>query len=110
MSAPGLSWDAVLKMTKIKLELIPYPDMCVFFEKVTRGGLSYISNRYCKARNKYFKYSDPKQESKHIIYLDANKLYGYAMSKFLPISGFKWIDPKEFESNKYTNNSSKACV
>ena len=53
---------------------------------------------------------DPKQESKHIIYLNANNLYGYAMSKFLPTSGFKWIDPKEFYMNKYTNNSSKECV
>ena len=50
---------------------------------------------------------DPKQEAKHNIYLDANNLYGYAMSKFLPTSGFKWIDPKEFNLNKYTNNSSK---
>ena len=53
---------------------------------------------------------DPKQESKHIIYLDANNVYGYAMSKFLPASGFKWIDPKEFDLDKYTSNSSKGCV
>ena len=45
---------------------------------------------------------DPKQESKHIIYLDTNNLNDYAMSKFLPISWFTWIDPKEFEINKYT--------
>ena len=32
------------------------------------------------------------------------------MSKFLPRSGFKWIDPKEFDLNKYTSNSSKGCV
>ena len=43
------------------------------------------------------------------IYLDANNLYSYAMSKFLPTSGFKWIDPKEFDLNKYTSNSSKGC-
>ena len=53
---------------------------------------------------------DPKQESKRIIYLDTNNLYGYAMSKFLRTSGFKWIDPKEFDLNKYTNNSLKGCV
>ena len=53
---------------------------------------------------------DPKQESKHIIYLDPNNLHGCAMSKFLPTSGFKWIDPKEFDFNKYTSNSSNGCV
>ena len=54
--------------------------------------------------------NDPKQESNTIIYLNANNLYGYAMSKFLPTSRFKWIDPKEFDLNKYTSNSSKGCV
>ena len=77
LSAPGLSWDAMLKMTKTELELIPDPDMYIFFEKVTRGGISYISNRCNKANNKYWKTYGPKQESKHIIYLDANNLYGY---------------------------------
>ena len=97
-------------MTKVKLELIPDPDMYIFFEKGTTGGISYISNRYSKATNKYLKSYDPKQESKRIIHLDANNLYGYAMSKFLPTSGFKWIDPKEFHLNKNTSNSSKGCV
>ena len=66
-SAPGLSWDAMLKMTKIKLELTIDPDMYIFFEKGTRGGISYNSNRYSKANNKYLKSYDPKQETKHII-------------------------------------------
>ena len=79
----------MLKMTKIKLELIPDHDMYKIFEKGTRGGISYISNRYCRANSKYLKSYDPKQESKHITYLDANNLYGYAMSKFFPTSRFK---------------------
>ena len=66
--------------------------MYIFFEKV------------------YIKSYDQKQDSKHITYLDANNLYGYAMSKFFPTSGFKCIDPKKFEWNKYTSNSSKGCV
>ena len=94
LSAPGLSWDAILKMTKTLLELIPDPDMYIFFGKGTRGGISYISNRYSKANNKYLKSYEPKEESK---YLDANNLYGYAMSKFLLTSGFNWIHPKEFD-------------
>ena len=84
--------------------------MYLFFEKCTRGGISYISIRYIKANNKYVKSFDPKQKSKHIIYLDAVNFYGYAMSKFHPTSGCKWIDPKEFGLKKYTSNSSKECV
>ena len=44
LSSPGLSRGAMLKMTKIDLELIPDPDLYIFFEKGTRGGISYISN------------------------------------------------------------------
>ena len=72
---------------KTELELIPDPD--ILFEKGTRGGISYISNRYRK---------------------DENNLYGYAMSKFVPTNGFKWIDPKELDMNKYSSNSSKGCA
>ena len=72
-----------------------------------RAGVSYISNRYSKADNKYLKSHDPKQESKHIMYLDANNVYGYTMLKFLLTSDVKWIDPKEFDLKKYTNNSLK---
>ena len=61
LSAPALSWDAMLNMKKIKLELISDPDKYIFFEKGMRGGVSYISNRYSKANNKYLKFYDPKQ-------------------------------------------------
>ena len=97
-------------MTKIKLELISDPDLYMFFGKGMSSGVSYIANRYSKANNMYLKSYEPKEESKHVIYLDANNLYGYAISKFLPTSSFKWIDPKEFEIHKYTSNSSKGCV
>ena len=100
----------MLNKTKIKLELITDPDMYIFLEKGTRGGVFYISNRYSKANNKYLKSNSPKQESKHILYSDANNLYGYVMSKFLPTSGFEWIDPTEFDLNKYSINISKECV
>ena len=79
----------MLKMTKIELALIPDPGMCIFFEKVTGGRIPYIFNRYTKASNKYLKSYDPNQESKQVIYLDANYLYGYAMPKFLPTNGYK---------------------
>ena len=100
----------MLKMTKIEFDFIPDPDMYILFEKGTRSGISYISNRYSKANNKNLKSYDIKQESKHIIYLDANNLYGYAMAIFRPTNGFKWIEPKEIDLNKYAGNSSKGCV
>ena len=52
----------------------------------------------------------PKKRIEILIYVDANNLYGYAMPKFLPTSWFKWINPKEFDLNKYTSNISKGCV
>ena len=100
----------MLKKTKTYLEFIPDPDMHMFFEKGIKGGVCYISNRYCKANNNYFKSYDPKQESKYIIYLDANNSYGYEMSNFLATRGIKWIDPKEFHLKKYTSNSWKGYV
>ena len=80
------------------------------FEKGTRSGICYISNRYSQANNKYFKTYNPKQESKPIIYLDGNNSYGYAMFKCFPTSRFIRIDPKKFDFNKYTGNSSKGCA
>ena len=61
--------------------------------------------RYSKTNNKDLKFNDTKQELKQVIYLDDNILYGYAMSKFLQASRFKWIHPKEFHLNRYTSNS-----
>ena len=72
LSKPGLSWDAKLKVTKINFQLIPDPGMYIFFEEGIRGGISYIYKRCSKANNKYLKSYNPKQESKHVIYLDVN--------------------------------------
>ena len=102
-----LSTPLMLNMTKVELQLIPDLDIYIFCEKVTRDGVFYIPKRYSKANNKYLKSSDTKQKSKHVIYLDASNLYGYVISKFVPTSGFKWIDPKEFDLNKYTSDSSR---
>ena len=63
--------------------------MFLFYEKGIGSKVSYISKTFSKSNNKYLKLYDPKQESKHIIYLDTNELYVYVMSKFLPTSGFK---------------------
>ena len=64
----GLSWDAMLKMTNIKLELMTDVDMFQFIKKALHSGVSYISKRYGKANNKYMKEYDEKAPSKYIIY------------------------------------------
>ena len=90
-SSPGLSWNAMLKMTDIKLEKISDIDKYLFIEKGLRGGIFYIAKRYAKANNKYLKDYDPKKPSIFISYLDMNKLYGWAMSEYLPCGSFSWL-------------------
>ena len=90
-SAPGLSWDAMLKMTKVKLEKISDADIHLFIEKGMRGGISYINKRYSKANNENCPNYDKEKLLKYINYLDMNNLYGYAMSQYLPYGGFKWV-------------------
>ena len=109
-TSPGLSWDTMLKMTDIKLELMVDIDMFQFIEKGLRGGASYIANRYVKANNKYMKEYDEKAPSKYIMYLDANNLYGWAMSQYLPTGGFRWMTEKHtnnIDLAKYNENSKK---
>ena len=109
-TTPGLSWDAMLKMTKTKLELMSDVDMFLFIEKGMRGGISYITNRYGKANNKYMKNYNPEEASKYIMYLDANNLYGWAMSQYLPTGGFKWLTEKEVDLSKFDDESEKGLI
>ena len=101
-TAPGLAWDVCLKMTNIQLELLNDVNMLLMFEKGIRGGISIISNRYGEANNKYMKGYNKNKPSKYLMYLDANNLYGCAMSEKLPTHGFKWLTSGEIE--KLFNN------
>jgi hypothetical protein len=93
-TAPGLSFDAMLKHTKIELELLVDLDKFEFFERGIRGGLSQISKRHAIANNKYMKNYDADKEDSYIVYLDANNLYGHAMCEYLPVRNFEWNEEK----------------
>ena len=93
ITSPGLAWDAMLKMTGINLQLITDIDMQLFIEKGLRGGISYIAHRKAEANNKYMKNYDLDKLISYLLYLDANNLYGWAMSKPLPYGNFKWVYP-----------------
>ena len=90
-TSPGLAWDACLKETGQELQLLHDYDMLMMFEKGIRGGISHISKRYAEANNKYMENYDSDKPSTYIQYLDANNLYGWAMSQPLPTGGFKWM-------------------
>ena len=88
---------------KFSLNLIYMLKYICSLRKVMRGRISFISRRYIKSNNKYLKRCEPIQESKHILYFDANNLYGSTMSKFLSKGRFKWPDSKEYDLNKEDN-------
>jgi hypothetical protein len=91
MSAPGLAWDAMLKMTKVELDLISDPKMFNMMDRMKRGGLCFVgSMRHVKANNKYLEDYDPSKPSTYIMYWDANNLYGWAMIQPLPYAGLEF--------------------
>ncbi|GFX44453.1 uncharacterized protein TNCV_1394741 [Trichonephila clavipes] len=91
-TTPALSWDAMLLHTKVAIELFTDYDMLLFIEKGVRGGINQCCNRYAIANNRYMSNFNPDDEIKYLMYLDANNLYGYAMSKYLPLKDFVWSD------------------
>ena len=80
-----------MKKTGVKLDQLTDPEMYLMCEKGIRGGISMISHRYAKANNKYMETYDAKKMSSYITYLNANYLYGVAMSQKVPERDFKWI-------------------
>ena len=109
LSAPGLAWQACLKKTKVNLELLTNVDMLLMIEAGIRDGICEKVHRHVEANNKFMKNYNKSIKSSYLMYLDANNLYGWAMSKKLPINGFKWEnDLSRFNENfikNYNENS-----
>ena len=115
ISLPGLAWQGCLKKTGVELELLTDYDMLLMIEEGIRGGICHAVHRYAKVNNKYMKNYDKSKESSYIQYLDANNLYGVAMSEKLPINGFKWVDDisginKKFVKSYDKKNSDKGYI
>jgi len=111
-TSPGLAWDAALKTTGVELELLSDYDMLLMIKQGIRGGFSTISNRYGKVNNKYMgEEYDSSKPSSFITYLDANNLYGWAMSKPLPTHGFEWMSDDEiYNWREITERDGVGCI
>ena len=110
---PGLAWQACLKKTNIELELLTDYDMLLMVEEGIRGGICHSIQRYAKANNNFMKNYNKDEESSYIQYLDANNLYGWAMSKKLPVNGFRWLDSDEINEEfikNYNENDKKGYI
>ena len=94
-TAPGLAWKACLRKTGVRLELLTDPGMLLMFERGIRGGITQVVHQYASANNKYMgDLYDPSREPSYLQYLDANNLYGWAMSQLLPTGNFRWVNIK----------------
>ena len=97
-TTPGLAWDAALQMSKMTLELITDVDIYNMIDTSIRGGVSMISTRHAKANNPSLPLYDPELPRRDLIYLDANNLYGHAMSQYLPTGGFLVLSDTKLEA------------
>ncbi|KAG7294835.1 hypothetical protein JYU34_022791 [Plutella xylostella] len=105
ISSPSLSWDAMLKFTKVELDLISDLEMYQMIENGIRGGLAQCSLRYAKANNKYLPHYDKNEPNSFLIYLDCVNLYGFAMMKKLPTSNFHFLNDFEIQKFNILNHS-----
>ena len=112
-TAPGLSWDAMLKLTGVKLQLIDDPDMYLMIESGLRGGVSMITKKHAVANNPLVEGYDATQPNNYLMYLDANNLYGWAMSQKLPEKEFDWMTEEQlanFDVNEIPDDSDTGYI
>ena len=98
MSSPGLPSQASLKKTGVKLESLTDYDMLLMVENGIKDGICQATHRYAKANNKYMKNYDKSIDSSYLVFLDANNLYGWAISQELPVNGFEWVEEKSCQN------------
>ena len=103
VSTPSLAFEAMLKITKAKIELFTDINMVLLTGKGMRGGLTQVVKKHAIANNKYLPTYDKSKKNVLLQYLDANNLYGYAMNKTLPLSGYKWADVSVFTDDFIKN-------
>ena len=113
VSTPGLALEAMLKTTKVKIELFTDIDMHLMTENGIKGGLTQVVKKYGIANNKYLPNYNKNIKSSYLQYLDANNLYEYAVTKKLPFNGFKWSNPNKYTSEfikNYDEDSDKGYL
>ena len=110
LSAPGLAWQANLKNTKVKLDLLIDIDMLLMIEKGIRGGKYHSIYWYVKPNNIYMKNYDKNKESSYIQYCDVNNLYGWAMMQKLPANSFEWIKGTSQFNEDFIKNAMKKVM
>lgn len=103
-TAPGLSWSAMLKLTEIELELLSDYNMYAFYKRGIRGGIVQSIIKHVKANNQYLNTYDSTKPSDIITYIDANNLYGLALSQNHGYRNFKWIEPDKISSTTSDGN------
>ena len=107
LSIPGLAWQAALKTTKVKSDLLTDINMLLMVEQGIRGGICCSIYRYINPNNKYMKDYDKNKESSYIQYWDLNNLYGWAMSQNLPVNQFVWIKDTSWFNEDFIKNYSE---
>ena len=92
----GYAFDVVIFQTGVRLELMSDPSQYLMLERGMRGGLCMATKRYAKANNPQVPGYDPTKPISWILYVDANNLYGYAMSEPLPVGYFRYMPEAEW--------------
>ncbi|KFM58434.1 hypothetical protein X975_13863, partial [Stegodyphus mimosarum] len=111
VTAADSTWNAGLKLTKIELQLLNNVNDYIWFENQMRGGICLLGTRHKVANNPYIRDSfNPQKPTNYIVALDANNLYGYVMSQFLPTGSFSWLSKTEIEKFDILNSKEESNV